>query len=433
MTLRAIGKIGLANLHMLVERIRGKWILVLDLEEPTLLPFLEPVVEHLRSATKRFSYYVAFKTDVPTVAGMKFSDWRAIPHCWMKYMVAADMFLSPHTWGRAPKPVLKVHLPHGHPVKFACLPREGFEHYDYHFVTGPLHKEQTELTAAHYRIARDIGIYEVGLPKSDKLMNGYYSRKTVLDGLGLDPMRKTLLYAPSWEEGLSLRAYREKLLNQLVELRDLNVIIKLHPVSCSPKAHPQYLLYTGGVDWAAVIRPYLNHSHMRHIVDSNVDPLLAASDIMLTDISGVALEFLCLSKPVIYLDCPEFYERTLPTLYREFGENSADRIRNDPMANAGRHVGIVVKDIDDLGQVVRRVLANPDVNLAARNGFAERIRYNRGRASGVAAQTIISLLQSRGRQRGGVSGTTGIAHGVAIGRISARAAGPGKEGGVGIL
>lgn len=380
---------------MLWDKLRGRRVLILDLEEEMQLPFIEPVVAELIASGFPFGFYATSKTGCPLVAGMKLPAARVLDFRLARFMWLADAFLSPQIWGRVPKRVLSVHLPHGHPVKFACLPKENFEHFDVHFVTGELHRKQTEFTIAHYGITRPIRIFDVGLPKSDKLMSNQYDREAELRRLGLDPSRPTVIYAPSWEEGLSLRAFGARLFEQLISLEDWNVIVKLHPASLVPTTHPQYSFYTGNVDWRVHLDSYARASCFRHIVANEIDPLLAASDVMVTDISGVALEFLCLLKPVVYVDCPEFFESTLPKIYRNFGANTADYIRNDPKSNAGRHVGLVVQGMEELPAKVRQALREPRLNESERKEYARQIRCNPGRGAKVAADLLITLLRER--------------------------------------
>lgn len=390
---RKFAKVVALNARMVLDRMRGRRVLILDLEEAMLLPFVEPVVRELLGKTRRISYYATFKTECPKIPGLDLSAGRTFDFTWARHMVAAHMFLSPHIWGRVPERVLRVHLPHGHPVKFACLPKVNFEHFNIHFVTGPLHREQTEFTIHHYGLTEDIRIFDVGLPKSDKLMGGAFDRPSVLRGLRLDPAKPTVIYAPSWESGLSLRAFREMLFDQFARMDGFNVIIKLHPASCAQPGHPDYQLYTGGTNWMEFVGRYLAHPHIRNVVTDEIDPLLAASDVMVSDISGVALEFLTLLKPVVYLDCPEFFIKTLPTLYKDFGANTADYIKNDPKSNAGRHVGFLLEDVSALRDAVRFVLDHPEYKLAERKEYAARIRYNAGCAAAAAADTILDLLK----------------------------------------
>ena len=390
-----IAKVITVNMHMMMDKLHGRSVVILDFEKEILLPFLLPIIDQLYRKTNKISYYATYKTIVPKIGDLELPNSKIFYYKWARYMLVADMFVSPHIWGNAPKRVIRVHVPHGHPVKFSCLPKENFEHFDVHFVTGPLHREQTEFTIDYYGIEKSIRVFDVGLPKSDKLMNGFYERASVLQSLGLDPARKTLIYAPSWEAGLSLRSFGQRLFLQLSSLHDMNVIIKLHPANCVPKYHPDFDFYTGGIDWPSIGHSYATGSlNIRNIITDDIDPLLVASDIMVTDISGVAMEFLLLIKPVIYIDCPEFFIKTLPSLYEKFGANTADYIKNDPKSNAGRHTGYVLEKIEDFPKAVQFVLENPGFKLAERQSYAKKIRYNAGRAAEVAADTILQLLNS---------------------------------------
>ncbi|MBI5296368.1 MAG: CDP-glycerol glycerophosphotransferase family protein [Chloroflexi bacterium] len=380
--------IAIITLQMAVDKLLGKRVVILDLEEITLLPVLTPIIEQLLNSTDRISYYAAYKTTCPAVGNLVIPDKRTFHYSLSVHFPAADMYLSPHVYGNASLRTIKVHIPHGQPVKFACLPKKYFERYDVHFLTGPLDREQTEYTIAYYGLKKKITLYDIGMPKSDALMNGCYDRRSVLEDLRLDAARKTVIYAPSWEEGLSLRAFGHVLFDRLAELKNLNVIIRLHPTSLVPRSHPDFAFYTGGIDWGQIVQEYLRHPNIRFAPEGLTERLLAASDVMITDVSGVAWEFLSLVKPVIYLDCPDFFSKTLPTLYRDFGPNDVNTSR----INEGRRVGHVVDSVDELPRAVRLLLNDPSYNIQERIEFAKQVQYHSGRASAEAARVIFELL-----------------------------------------
>ena len=113
---------------------------------------------------------------------------------------------------------------------------------------------------------------------------------------------------------------------------------------------------------------------------------------MITDVSSVALEFIVLDKPVIYIDCPEYFKKTLEKVYSEFGNSNPDYVKNDPKANAGRHVGLIVKDINELPEAIYRSINNPTEFSDKRKKLAEKLCYNPGNASNVAANRILDLI-----------------------------------------
>ena len=95
----------------------------------------------------------------------------------------------------------------------------------------------------------------------------------------------------------------------MLEIKNINLIVKLHPISYCPEDGPNYEFYTGGINW---IERFKNLKHIKlqiFISSGSIDPYLSASDVMVTDLSSVALEFIMLDKPVIYIDCPEFLIR----------------------------------------------------------------------------------------------------------------------------
>lgn len=118
----------------------------------------------------------------------------------------ADLFISAHIYGVGSKDSYRIHINHNQPVKYQSYQKSEFVNFDAHFLTSPLHREQTELTIRNYGLQdRRIDLYDIGYSKSDDLLNGKYNREEVLKELGLSPSRKTVIYSPSWDEGLSLR------------------------------------------------------------------------------------------------------------------------------------------------------------------------------------------------------------------------------------
>lgn len=375
---------------MALERRRGRKTAIVCVEEPGYVQYLLPVVDALKKRGLPLSWYIA--TDYSChkeLASFSVSRKKIFPPDLAPGLRGADLFLSASVYGRGPRNAVKVNLSHNQPVKVASYPREGLSHYDVHFLLGPLHRSQYEDMFARHGLSSEGKLLDVGYPKSDALLNGQFKREEVLGRLGLDPARPTVLYAPAWDPGASLRSFGEQVIDRLLALPEVNVLAKLHPVSYTPPTSPHFDFYTGGVDWVERLSRFEEDSRFRHVRDHLVDPLLSASDVMVTDISSVALEFMVLDRPVIYLDCPEFFEKTL----KMPGWNSdPEYVRNDPRGNAGRHAGLAVYDLDDIGAAVRRSLDNPAEFSGKRLALAGQLLYNPGRAAEAAADAIVGLM-----------------------------------------
>ncbi len=379
---------------MLKDKLGGKKIIILDIEELSFIPYILPIYNVLLERTKKISYYIA--THYPgnenlKIFGIPVRKQFSVNHS--REFSGADIFLSPHIYGEGNKRSLKIHINHNQPVKYESYQKSEFVNFDVHFLTSPLHREQTENTIRKYKLEEmNISLYDTGYSKSDKLLNGEYNRDEILTGLNLDPLKKTVLYAPSWDEGLSLRKFGKKVIQNILKTGNINLIVKLHPISYCPENGPNYMFYTGGINWIKELEEFNRFENFRHVPSNSIDPLLEAADVLVTDVSSVALEYIMLDKPVIYIDCPEFFETTLKKTYSAFGDTTADLVKNDPKANAGRHVGDVVYDIEKLHLVINECLSDPDKLSDKRKDFAKQLSYNPGKAAEAAGDKIIELL-----------------------------------------
>jgi len=379
---------------MLFDKLKEKKIIILDIEELSFIPYILPVYNSLKEKTDSISYYIA--THYP---GAKELDVFKIPVSrhynvnLSKELSSANIFLSPHIYGNGSKDSIRIHINHNQPVKYQSYMKNDFVNFNVHFLTSPLHREQTENTIKEYSLEdMDIKLFDIGYAKSDDLLSGKFEKSAVLSELGLDENKKTILYAPSWDDGLSLRTAGKKIIEELLTVENTNLIVKLHPISLCPPDGPNYNFYTGGINWTEKLSEFENRKNFKHIKSGKIDPMLAAADVMITDVSSVALEFIMLDKPVIYIDCPEFFEKTLKKTYSGFGNTTAEFVKNDPKANAGRHTGIVVDDINNLKDNVERALQNPMEFSQKRKELALKLSYNPGKSADAASKKILEML-----------------------------------------
>lgn len=375
---------------MLSDRFRGKNIIIIFIEELGFIQYILPIVKSLKELEPSMSYYIAtdYKKydndldpfDVPNnkIFNPTISSW-----LWL-----ANIFLSASVYGKGPKSAFRVNVSHNLPVKVETYPIEFVLNYNVHFLTGPLQRDQYENMYNKYEIDMNgVQLLDVGYPKLDDLLQGAYDRNSVIKELGLNPENHTVLYAPAWDPGASLRSFGEQLIEELLQMDGVNIIVKLHPVSYTPESSPNFEFYTGGVNWKKKISKYEKFTNFRHVMGYSLNPFLAASDLMVSDISSAALEFILLDRPIIYIDCPEFYNKTL----KKWGQDP-EKIKNDDRYNAGRNTGVVVKEILKLKEAVLQQLDNPGQYSYKRKELMQRLLYNPGRGGEIAAKKIVELL-----------------------------------------
>jgi len=378
----------LAGIRRVMEhdRASGRKVVALHLCSAGQAQFHLPVIEELSRRGLPLALYLALDYPMPEVAeALGIGLERCFPATAAHTLSTMDLFLESEIYGRGPTQAIKVFVGHGQPNKFTNWSEENLQAFDVYFLYGQLEREMFEvIRQSKPESSGHIRLMDIGYPKLDAQMRGDYDRVEVLRGLGLDPELKTVIYAPAWDPGCSLRTSGLAIARTLLDLGDVNVIVKLHPVSMEPRNSPYFEFYTGGICWEDEFKVFKDHPRFAFARQQLVNPLLVASDALLTDFSGVALEFMLLDRPVLYMDCPEFYEKT----QKEWG-NDADMAKNDDRFNAGRNYGTVVPGVAELPGAVRRALARPEELSDRRREFIARFLYNPGNG----AQTFVDAVE----------------------------------------
>lgn len=139
-------------------------------------------------------------------------------------------------------------------------------------------------------------IHLIGLPKLDHYFQGRFrDRENRIRQLGLDPEKKTVLFAPTYKPTC---LYEVK--NDIFEqTKDYNLIIKLHPYSWMGKyaPHRQHRIYERRV------KNY-RHSVLLPFSEYNIVPYYAIADTVISEASSTVFDLLALEKIGIIYDLP---------------------------------------------------------------------------------------------------------------------------------
>ena len=139
-------------------------------------------------------------------------------------------------------------------------------------------------------------VHLIGLPKLDYYFQGRFAdTDKLLSDLGLDPKKKTVLYAPTYKP-TSIYQIKDNLFEQT---RDYNLIIKLHPYSWMGKyaPHRQHRIFERRV------KKY-PHTVLLPFESSNIVPYYAVADTLISEASSTVFDFLALNKFGIVYDLP---------------------------------------------------------------------------------------------------------------------------------
>jgi hypothetical protein len=139
-------------------------------------------------------------------------------------------------------------------------------------------------------------VHLIGLPKLDHYFQGKFSeREKILKNWGLDPNKKTVLFAPTYKP-TCLYTVKDDIFEQT---KDYNLIIKLHPYSWMGKyaPHRQHRIYQRRV------KKY-QHAVLLPFYEYNIVPYYSASDTIISEASSTVFDFLALKKFGIIFDLP---------------------------------------------------------------------------------------------------------------------------------
>ena len=132
----------------------------------------------------------------------------------------------------------------------------------------------------------NLQVYITGMAKLDPLFNKEYDNEKIYKKYNLDKTKKTILYSPSYKP-TSIFELSEEFSN----LKDYNILIKLHPYSWNGKyASIQQLRY------AKKIIAKNENLNLVSKEELNILPYLQIADTIITEGSSVMNEFLACSK-----------------------------------------------------------------------------------------------------------------------------------------
>ena len=336
---------------------------------------MAPIVERMQR-DRRLEFYFAASED-PTLTQSIYAD-AVQPFKLVTPLKASkmqfDVYLAADfLWINLPRGARRVQTFHGVAGKYRTVydaPSQSMREWDRLFFIN-------ELRLRHYieSGAIDEGSEAaclIGMPKLDCLVDGSLKRDELLLAMGVDPSRRTVLYAPTWSPHSSVVSMGEELVRRLGEA-GYAVIVKLHD-----RSRELEYVNSGGVDWGARLEPLLKQFDGVLASGNNSSQYLPAADVMITDHSSVGFEYLLLDRPLIRIHVPELIENTdIEPKYVEMLASASTSVNN----------------VDEVVAAVERAFVEPGENSAQRIAIANKMFYKPGTATDRAVKEIYDLLE----------------------------------------
>jgi len=310
---------------------------------------------------------------------LKKYEKKIIPSVSIKYLKNIDLFIKTSYEIFGPRGTKQILIFHGFPVKNTSIKKEYINNINYYFISSELEKSVYKFISKNH--IKENQFKKIGYTKLDKLFKKKYKLS-----FKYKKRKKNIIYAPSWDHGTSLRTYGTNIIKLIAENNlSNNLFVKPHPALLeSPLSH-NFNFYTGGIDWKKKILFLKKKYKNIYFVEDNLVDLIKIGDLLITDISGAALEFIYFNKSVIFVESPEFYKIT-----QNKRSMNSHLSKNSIMFNAGRSYGIKVNSLSDL-------LSKINSALRKKNNFNFRKKfpyYNEKKAINTAIKEIKYQIES---------------------------------------
>ena len=262
-------------------------------------------------------------------------------------------------------------------VSLHMVYRKGaFDHYDTIFCAGPHHVREIRALEAEFNL-RPKQLVAHGYGRLDALLSQFRSRPVKERPAGSRPH---ILVAPSWgPDGMFESGIGESLVAHLLRLQ--------YRVTLRP--HPQTLKFAEHRISAILAQHERNPSfaHETHVAGQDS---LFASDAMISDWSGVALEYMfALKKPVLYVDVP-----------RKVNNAEYRRIAMEPLESrlrkSGRSDILGLHEIHRVSDKIEALLNRP----ATTDFEGDNLVFNPGESGVYGARQLLEILAEVERARG---------------------------------
>ena len=334
-----------------------------------------PIVEGLQKDSRVEVFLTA--SESPELLEQIYAEARE-PYHFVRPKVAAFMQFDAYLtadflWARLPRGARRVQTFHGVAGKYRTVydsPDKSMREWHRLFFINKRRLQNFIDTGAID--ADSPAIRLVGMPRLDCLVDGSLRRDEILTSLGIDPARRTVLYAPTWSRYSSVATMGEELVKRL-GAAGYTVIVKLHDRSRQTDDY-----HSGGVDWGQKLLPLLEANGGVLASGSNSSEYLMAADVLITDHSSVGFEYLLLDRPLIRIHVPELLEKTdIEPVYVQLMSEAATSVNNG----------------DELVAAVDESFADVGAKSVSRNMVAGEMFYKPGTATARALAEMYEVIE----------------------------------------
>lgn len=249
--------------------------------------------------------------------------------------------------------VPKIQVFHSVTIKRYCFIPDNLA-YDLILLPGNYHHQEF---LKRFPEAKTKNFKVVGWPPHDDLLGERFKKEQVLSALGLDPNKRTILYAPTWNAYSNGKLFPSCFPEDSLVLTQLGKFSAQNGCNLIIKLHPGSIQIIKNVKLRSIAEEYGIHWVPQKVTGTIEDPnmYLSAADVLVSDISGIVMLYLVLDRPIIFFDPDD------PSIWED-----SDIPRN-------WRPGPVVSDLGGFFEEIEIALTMPEKHSHERCTLAERL------------------------------------------------------------
>jgi len=314
-------------------------------------------------------YYIGMKKLIPLMLKLE---------CDMMLMTTPDLDKFYLKRSLMQKDIEYVYLPHD-PMSVHMGLREGaLDAFDTVFCTGPHVFREVRATERVYGL-KEKTLVEFGFPYADKLIEAGEKVNAERQAHTDPSRRREILIAPSWNEDNLLDSCLDELISGLSSEKN-HIIVR---------PHPEYVKRFSA-KMNAIVEKYADRvgEGLSFELDFSVNRSTYASDLLITDWSGISYEFCIATKrPAIFVNTKL---KCLNPNWEKIGCTPVEiSLRNE--------LGVALEktELDRIGAVAEELLSSEAVYREKISETMKDFFYNPGKSTEVGAKYLLTSLASR--------------------------------------
>lgn len=241
--------------------------------------------------------------------------------------------------------------------------QKAFDEYDTIFCVGPHHVREIRETEKLYNLSRK-NLVKVGYSLLEDIGKNYDSSLIA---------KNKILIAPSWNSGNILESCIDRILDRLI-LSSYEVIVRPHPEFLRRSKDRVIELH----------KQYVKHSNIKIETELTNSKNILESAILITDWSGIAIEFLWgMLKPVIYINTE-----------KKIHNSEYKKINLEPIEDSIRYSSGIAMEISELENIEEKIkMSFKNISQIQKKLISDREKniFNWGKSSKIGSDYIIDF------------------------------------------